>query len=171
MALAAEPTIDRVVGVDVSVRELERTQQRLDHSILVPDALREREVSLIASSLVYADRRLRGFDAVAVLEVIEHIDPASIARTSRTRGLRRRLHPRIVVVTTPNREYNALFPKPRRRRCSATSITVSKWTRAEFERWGDAAAGRHGYAVELGSIGDLHATYGAPTQMAVFRCD
>jgi hypothetical protein len=72
-----------------------------------------------------------------------------------------------LVLTTPNREYNALFP----------SLPAGvwrhrdhrfEWSRAEFEDWCGLVAERHGYAVRFAPIGDLHPTLGPPTQMAVF---
>ena len=78
--LAADPRFTEVVGVDVSLRSLEIARQRLDRQRL-PDSPSER-VTLLHGALTYRDARLEGFDAAAVVEVIEHLDPPRLARSS-----------------------------------------------------------------------------------------
>src|SRR5205823_5718117 len=69
-ALLREHTIDQVVGVDVSWRALEFAARRLKLADMPP---RQRaRVDLRQGALTYRDRRLEGFDAAAVVEVIEH---------------------------------------------------------------------------------------------------
>lgn len=72
-AVLKESWIDRVVGLDVSWRSLEVAARRL-HLHEMPPRQRAR-VDLWQGGLTYRDRRLRDFDAVALVEVIEHIDP------------------------------------------------------------------------------------------------
>jgi hypothetical protein len=75
--------------------------------------------------------------------------------------------PRTVVVTTPNREYNALFetlPSDKMRHPDHRF----EWTRAEFEAWGREVAERHQYRVTFAPIGPVSEEFGAPSQMAVF---
>ena len=57
----------------------------------------------------YRDERWAGFDAAALVEVIEHLDPERLPALERRR-VRRGAPGAVVIVTTPNREYNALFP-------------------------------------------------------------
>ena len=40
-------------------------------------------VKLIHGSLMYRDRRLEGFDAASVIEVVEHLDPPRLAAFER----------------------------------------------------------------------------------------
>jgi hypothetical protein len=40
-------------------------------------------VEFLQGSLVYRDQRLRGFDAIALVEVIEHLDPPRLATMER----------------------------------------------------------------------------------------
>ena len=68
---------DLVVGVDVSVRSLEEAARRLRLDTM-HDAQRQK-ISLIHSALTYRDKRLKGFDAAALVEVIEHLDPPRLA--------------------------------------------------------------------------------------------
>ena len=47
-------------------------------------APRQRErVELLQGSLTYRDRRLQGFDAAAVVEVIEHLEPSRLGSFER----------------------------------------------------------------------------------------
>jgi 3' terminal RNA ribose 2'-O-methyltransferase Hen1 len=164
-ALARDAQFDRIIGTDVSVRELERAKARLEH---LPMATSRRErIALFQSSALYFDQRLNGADAVTLLEVIEHVEPERLVALERiVFGTNK---PRSVVVTTPNREYNHLFPA-----LSHGSMRHPdhrfEWSRSEFAAWADAVAARHGYTVAFEPIGDVDEISGAPTQMAVFRC-
>ena len=72
----------------------------------LPDQLKDR-VKLLHGALTYRDARLEGFDAAAVVEVIEHLDPPRLGAFARVLfGCAR---PGTVVLTTPNREYNVRF--------------------------------------------------------------
>ena len=47
-----------------------------------------------------------------------------------------------------------------------------EWTRAEFTAWAETAAARHGYRVEIGTIGPENPEVGGPTQRGLFqRCN
>lgn len=162
--LIRERGIDRVLGVDPSVRALETASRRLrlDEA---GDRLRER-VQLQLGSLTYGDRRWQGFDAATLVEVIEHIDPPRLGALELS--LFGDARPRLVVVTTPNRDYNVLFEgmEPGALRHGDHRF---EWTRAEFAEWAERVAANHGYEVELGPLGPEDAAHGAPSQMAVFR--
>jgi 3' terminal RNA ribose 2'-O-methyltransferase Hen1 len=155
---------DEVVGVDVSIRALEAAKRRLKIERM-PDAQRER-ITLLQSPLTYRDQRLAGYDAAALVEVIEHLDPPRLAAAEH--NVFGSARPQTVVVTTPNREYNVRweslpagdFRHPDHR---------FEWTRAEFAAWAAAVAGRHGYRVRLLPVGPEDPEVGPPTQMGVFE--
>jgi 3' terminal RNA ribose 2'-O-methyltransferase Hen1 len=154
---------DQVVGVDVSVRALEIAARRLRLDEL-HDAQRER-ITLLHSPLTYRDKRLAGFDAAALVEVIEHFEPQRLAAAEQ--NVFGSARPGTVVVTTPNAEYNVMweslpagdFRHPDHR---------FEWTRAEFASWAEGVAGRYGYTVRFLPVGPEDSDVGAPTQMAVF---
>ena len=162
-ALLKQSWVDRVVGVDVSWRSLEVAGRRLRLDEMPP---RQRaRVDLWQGALTYRDRRLRDFDAAAVIEVIEHIDlPRLPAFEDALFGEAR---PRIAVVTTPNVEYNALFTT-----MPAGALRHRdhrfEWTRHEFTMWCEGVADRNGYSLDISGIGVADEIRGAPTQMAVF---
>ena len=162
-ALLADRQFEEITGLDVSTRTLERAADRLRLEQL-PQKQRER-INLIQGSLTYRDKRLQGFDAAAVVEVVEHLDPPRLDAFARV--LFECARPGTVVLTTPNAEYNVRFEK-----LPAGTLRHRdhrfEWTRGEFQKWSEDTAGRFGYAVRLAPIGPTDPEVGAPTQMAVF---
>jgi 3' terminal RNA ribose 2'-O-methyltransferase Hen1 len=161
--LLADGTFEQIQGMDVSHRSLEAASFRLRLDQL-PERQRKR-IQLIQGSLFYRDRRLEGFDAAALVEVIEHLDRARLIAMERV--VFEFARPRHVIVTTPNREYNALFPTlpPGRMRHGDHRF---EWTRDEFAGWAEATGARFGYNVRLEPVGPVDETQGAPSQMAIF---
>ena len=163
-ALLPVRQFQRIVGVDASVRSLEIAARRLKLARL-PTAEQGR-VELLHGALTYRDRRLQGYDAAAVVEVIEHLPPHRLRAFEQV--LFRFAQPKTVVVTTPNREYNVLFSglEPGRLRHPDHRF---EWTRAEFANWAGRVAEAWRYTVAFHDVGAAHAEHGAPTQMAVFQ--
>jgi 3' terminal RNA ribose 2'-O-methyltransferase Hen1 len=163
-ALLGEPQFTEIVGVDISHRSLELAASRLKLERLAP---RQRErVRLFQTALTYRDERLAGFDAAAVVEVIEHLDRPRLRSFERV--VFEHARPGAVVVTTPNREYNVRFdglPAGNFRHRDHRF----EWTRAELEDWAGEVAGRHGYSVRFLPVGPEDPEVGSPTQMAVFE--
>jgi 3' terminal RNA ribose 2'-O-methyltransferase Hen1 len=161
--LLADRRFEQVQGMDVSHRSLEIAAQRLRLETL---SARQRErIELMQGSLLYRDQRLHGFDAAALVEVIEHLDPARLMALERV--VFEFARPRHIVITTPNREYNVLFPTlpPGQFRHADHRF---EWTRAEFEEWAGRMAARFRYRVRCEPVGPEDVQWGAPTQMAVF---
>ncbi|NOJ91823.1 3' terminal RNA ribose 2'-O-methyltransferase Hen1 [Corallococcus coralloides] len=162
-ALLKDRRFTELVGMDVSHRTLEIAQDRLGIERM-PDLQRQR-VKLLHGSLLYRDQRLAGFDAATVIEVIEHLDMPRLAAFER--ALFEYTRPGLILLTTPNAEYNVRF----------TSLPAGtfrhrdhrfEWTRAEFEAWAASMCERYGYTVRFLPVGENDAEVGAPTQMAVF---
>src|SRR5205807_5748078 len=125
---------------------------------------RER-LQLIQGALTYRDRRLQGYDAAAVVEVIEHLDPPRLAAFERV--LFEFARPGTVVLTTPNVEYNVRFESLPAGRLRHRDHRF-EWTRAQFRSWAEGVAQRFGYAVTFVPVGPEDPALGAPTQMAGF---
>jgi 3' terminal RNA ribose 2'-O-methyltransferase Hen1 len=163
-ALLKDRQFEEIVGLDVSIRSLEAAQKRLKLERL-PDKQAER-LRLLHGSLMYRDQRLAGFDAAAVVEVIEHLDPPRLAAFERV--LFEFARPETVVLTTPNREYNVAwetlpagqFRHPDHR---------FEWDREEFRRWAIGIASRYNYSVRFSPVGPESERLGSPTQMGVFE--
>jgi 3' terminal RNA ribose 2'-O-methyltransferase Hen1 len=160
--LLEERSFGRVTGADVSTRALAQAARRLRLERM-GDRQRER-LTLFQGALTYEDPRFAGYDAAVLMEVIEHVDPPRLAALERVvLGAAR---PGLVVVTTPNVEYNALYE----------GLTGSRhadhrfeWTRAEFAAWAERAAATYGYRVTVDGVGDVDPALGQPTQLAVLR--
>jgi 3' terminal RNA ribose 2'-O-methyltransferase Hen1 len=163
-SLLSETSAEKVVGIDVSYRSLEAGARRLHVDTMTP---RQRDrVELLHGSLTYRDRRLGGFDAAAIIEVIEHIDPFRL--TSFERVVFLHAAPRLVVVTTPNAEYNVRFEGIDSGRLRHHDHRF-EWTRSQFETWAWGVAARYAYDVTFSGVGPNDSSVGSPTQMAVFR--
>ena len=155
-----------IVGVDPSLRSLRRARE-LFYLEDGGQALNER-LQFQLGSLTYADRRLRGFDAATLIEVIEHID------TNRLGSLERSLfgdaRPRVIIVTTPNADYNAKFQN-----LSAGEFRHEdhrfEWSRNEFAAWCQKISKKYAYQVTIEALGPVDEQHGSPSQLASFTID
>lgn len=169
--LLDERRFTHVIGMDVSLRSLERAEKRLD-LVSMPMTKRAR-LSLFQSSLVYRDKRLtelsdlpgKSLDAAVLVEVIEHLDLDRLPFLEE--NVFRFIRPRIVVITTPNVEHNARF-------AALANGTMRhrdhrfEWTREEFRAWGERVASTHRYTTTWQGIGEDDPQLGPPTQMLIF---
>jgi 3' terminal RNA ribose 2'-O-methyltransferase Hen1 len=175
--LAAERQFNQIVGVDVSHRALQIAAERLrpdrrpspvvsgtTHADAAGTS--EPRIRLLHGSLAYRDQRLKGFDAAAIVEVIEHLDPPRLAAFERV--VFEFARPRTVVLTTPNAEYNVRFETLPAGRFRHRDHRF-EWTRAEFQAWARRVAERFGYTVRFLPVGPEDTQVGAPTQMGVFE--
>ncbi|WWC90935.1 uncharacterized protein L201_005873 [Kwoniella dendrophila CBS 6074] len=110
--------------------------------------------------------KLEGFEAIVLLEVVEHLDPDVLNRFGVvTFGTYR---PKLMLVTTPNFDFNAKFPRAeehdfakkgfvdptgRTDRVFRHSDHKLEMTSAEFRAWAEAEAANWGYDVEVSGVG------------------
>ncbi len=161
--LLPDPQFSEILGMDVSARNLSNAEYRLQLDRM-PERQREK-LRLIQGSLLYRDRRLEGYDAATLVEVIEHLEPSRLEVMEQVVfGVAK---PALVILTTPNQEYNRMWP----------SLPAGKfrhpdhhfeWTRAEFQQWAERVAQTFDYTVAFKPIGPVDPEAGSPTQMAVF---
>ncbi len=161
--LLAHNTIERILGADVSDRALAKAQRRLRLDEM-SDRQRGR-IELLQSSATYRDVRLQGFDAMVLMEVIEHIDLERLPAL--VRSVFREARPRTVLVTTPNSEYNVLYPGLDAGAFRHVDHRF-EFTRAQFEQWATSVADAHAYTVRFDRIGPVDDVLGSPTQIALF---
>lgn len=160
--LAKEKQFSEIIGLDVSPVVLDMAERKLER---LPELQRKR-IKLLQGALTYRDKRLSGFDAAALVEVIEHLD------MPRLRALEQAVFefakPKMVIVTTPNADYNVRFE----------SLPAGKmrhrdhrfeWGRGAFQAWAKSVGEKFGYLVEFKGIGDVDNEVGTPTQMAIFK--
>lgn len=150
----------RLLGVDIDTRALAVARERLGLDLFSPD----KRLHVRLGSFEDSDWADGVIDAAVLLETIEHID---LGRLSRVEGaVFGRIRPRIVVVTTPNKDYNPLHGlSAGERRHPGHRF---EWTRVQFKAWSDGVAERHGYDVCYRDIGPPGPAVGSSSQMACF---
>lgn len=150
--------IAAITGVEKDESALERLRARLRNH---PGA---QKVQITVGDITALTPGLPRADAVVLVEVIEHLDPAPLR--SLERALLRDFAPPLAVITTPNAEMNPLLGvKPGRMRHRDHRF---EWDRKRFRSWAENVAARHGYAVKLTDIAGAHPRFGGASQMAVF---
>jgi 3' terminal RNA ribose 2'-O-methyltransferase Hen1 len=162
-ALLKEKQFEEIVGMDVSYRTLEIAQDRLNLDRLPP--MQKNRIKLLHGSLMYRDKRLAGYDAATVVEVVEHLDPPRLAAFERV--LFEFARPTHIILTTPNSEYNVKWetlPAGNFRH----KDHLFEWTRSQFQDWANRIAQTHGFSVRFAPVGPEEDSVGSPTQMAVF---
>lgn len=161
--LLKDKQFEAIVGMDVSYRALEIVQDRL-HFERMPQMQRDR-IKLVHGSLTYRDKRIAGYDAAAVVEVVEHLDPPRLAAFERT--LFEFAKPKTVVLTTPNAEYNVKWETLPAGKFRHKDHRF-EWTREQFQSWAHAIGERFAYGVRFLPVGPEDPLVGAPTQMGIF---
>lgn len=161
--LLAERQFTEIVGMDVSYRTLETATDRLHLDRM--SAMQRERIQLLHGSLMYRDARLTGYDAAAVVEVIEHLDAPRLAAFERV--LFEFARPGLVVITTPNSEYNVKWESLPAGEFRHRDHRF-EWTRAQFNDWSARVSASHGYAVRFAPVGPEDSVVGSPTQMAIF---
>lgn len=158
--LGAHAQFERLLGIDIDERALALARQGLGLPLGVADG----RLQVRQGSFETADEGLAGFDAAALVETIEHIDPRRLARVEM--AVFGRMRPGLVLVTTPNQEYNVLHGlSPGQMRHPGHRF---EWTRARFRQWARGVAARNAYGVGFFDLGPFDAARGSTTQMARF---
>ena len=122
------------------------------------------QVTLLCGSLSTLDISC---DAILLVEVIEHLDPADLAAVGSV--LLGQCAPHRLLVTTPNKEYNLNFMEiPSEQQPDAAGRYILppltayplrnadhkfEWTRAEFREWANRVAADFGYTVTFYGVG------------------
>jgi 3' terminal RNA ribose 2'-O-methyltransferase Hen1 len=161
--LLKDKAFSEVVGVDVSARALQMAARKLRVDRL-PDRVKAR-LTLRQGALTYTDARLAGYDAAVLMEVVEHVDPHRLPALEH--AVFRAAHPRAVVVTTPNVEFNVRYEALEAGRFRHADHRF-EWTRAEFRDWAERVAAAHGYDVRFKPVGEIDPELGPSTQLALF---
>jgi 3' terminal RNA ribose 2'-O-methyltransferase Hen1 len=164
LRLARETGISDLVGMDVSAASLQAAKRRLDRERM-PGLLRDR-IKLLHGALTYVDSRLAGFDAAVLAEVIEHLDPPRLLALQRC--VFEFARPGLVIMSTPNSEYNQLWPRLMAGQFRHRDHRF-EWSRMQFQSWANALAEQYGYSVDFLGIGPAHEKLGTPTQAGVFK--
>ncbi|HVV04568.1 MAG TPA: 3' terminal RNA ribose 2'-O-methyltransferase Hen1 [Puia sp.] len=161
--LFQDKQFEKILGMDVSFRSLGIAKDKLKLERLSPH--QQNRIQLIQGSLTYRDQRIEGFEAAALVEVIEHLDEPRLAALEKV--VFKYAHPGAVIITTPNAEYNKLFEDHEEGKMRHSDHRF-EWTRSEFETWGRRIAEEHNYDVSFKPLGEEAPEAGALSQMAIF---
>ncbi|XP_056234980.1 small RNA 2'-O-methyltransferase [Seriola aureovittata] len=162
--------VELLVGVDINGTTVKKKMHRLvpiSTDYLQPsyDQLR---IELYQGSVTQKDARLRGFDLVTSIELIEHLTLADVKSFSEV--VFGYMTPVAVIVSTPNSEFNPLLPGLVGFRHSDHKF---EWTRAEFRSWALKVCLEFGYEVEFTGVGQAPSGQqegvGFCSQIGVFR--
>lgn len=144
------PEVKFIVGIDFDNYVLDNAKEFLQPFSV--EFVRKREnplelhlfkgdISIFPQNLIDNYLNYGSLDCVSLVEVIEHMYPDCLAKTvDVVFGM---LRPRIVVMTTPNAEFNVIFEK-KNESDSLGSVPTKKfrhydhkfeWTRNEFQQW------------------------------------
>ena len=149
--LLQDQQFTRILGMDVSYRSLQTAQERL-HLEELPTRQQER-IRLKHGSLMYRDETLTGYaDRLKAFEKV----------------LFQYVQPKIIVITTPNREYNIMWPDLPSGQFRHPDHRF-EWSRNEFQEWATKLAAEYGYAVRFKNLGPEDPALGSPSQMGVFE--
>ncbi|XP_064003174.1 small RNA 2'-O-methyltransferase [Pogoniulus pusillus] len=142
--------IEVLVGLDISASTMKEKMHML--SPLPVDYLQPTErsltVTLYHGSVAHKDPCMLGFDLVTCIELIEHLEESELKKFPEVVfGF---MAPSIVVISTPNVEFNTLLP----------GVTLFRhpdhkfeWNRAQFQSWALETARHYDYAVEFTGVG------------------
>ncbi|HAS39512.1 MAG TPA: 3' terminal RNA ribose 2'-O-methyltransferase Hen1 [Microscillaceae bacterium] len=161
--LLKEKQFEKITGMDVSFGELVKAKNKLYWDEMAPK--QKERIQLFQGALTYRDQRLEGYEAAALVEVIEHLDESRLQVLERV--VFEFAQPKTVILTTPNAEYNVLYDTMEAGHMRHTDHRF-EWTREEFETWATQLAERNNYKVTFLPVGPEDAEVGAPSQMGIF---
>lgn len=125
-------------------------------------------IEICEGSVTHNDKKLENTDAVICIELIEHLYPDTL--DDLPYNIFGFIKPKLVVITTPNADFNVLFPNFSGFRHHDHKF---EWTRQQFQDWGENIVLRYpDYVVTFDGIckgpeGTEH--LGSCSQMAVFH--
>jgi 3' terminal RNA ribose 2'-O-methyltransferase Hen1 len=162
--LIKEKEFTAIAGTDVSAAVLSRAADNLKLDRATEEG--KKRVTLFQSSLCYRDKRFKNYDAVSIVEVIEHLDENRLPAFESV--IFADTAPAAIVITTPNFDYNVNYAGLSSNRFRHGDHRF-EWNRAQFRAWSDSAAARNDYSVRYEDIGEKDENQNTPTQMAVFK--
>jgi small RNA 2'-O-methyltransferase len=160
LRLREQPEFEHVLGIDIDPRVIQNARQRLGLDLFSTNL----RLQVRLGSFENTDWVESAVEAAVLLETIEHIEPGRLSRVEQ--ALFGQVQPKLVLVTTPNKEYNVLHGMAAGQKRHPGHRF--EWTRAQFQSWANGVAARHAYGVTFTDIGPLDPHCGSSTQMASF---
>ena len=160
-ALAQEESIERVAGIETDPKQI-KVARALFNTITSREDIK---INLYKKDVTMKNLDiLMDYDVVTVVEVVEHIQDRDWINHIFY------LNPPLLIVTTPNREFNVLYDQ--------NNLNVDglrdpdhkfEFTRNEFITWAKKHGDVHGYSVNPLPVGPADIEHGSSGQMAVFQ--
>jgi small RNA 2'-O-methyltransferase len=160
LRLSRETAFRRLTGIDPSLPALREAERLLGEARQGGARIELRHGSALSNAGAWPPS-----DAAVLVETIEHLPPKELSRLET--ALLAELRPRLVVITTPNRDCNALLGVPEGELRHPDHRF--EWGRAKFEAWARGLALRHGYEAAFEGVGPGDAWRGRATQIAILR--
>ena len=173
-ALTHCPSVEELCGVDLDGPLVLRSQRAVEplpfqhlHRRFSPLTVRG-----LCGSIAEPCREFVDYDLITMVEIIEHLYDETLAQVPP--AVFGSLRPRAAIVTTPNADFNVLFPDMGAENGRKFRHWDHKfeWSRKEFETWSNGVALTYGYSVKFSGIGPgLEGTQhlGCCSQMALFE--
>ncbi|MBT2730255.1 3' terminal RNA ribose 2'-O-methyltransferase Hen1 [Bacillus sp. ISL-75] len=153
--------VQEIISVEPSNKARLKALERFDYAKAKRGFV---EPKSLAGSLFYYDERLSNKDVMVLCEVIEHIDEYRLTRVFET--IFKDYRPEVLIVTTPNQEYNVVYDMNEEMRHHDHRF---EWTRAQLHQKVEDLTKIYPYQVSYKGIGEENQLYGHPTQMVIFR--
>jgi len=118
----------------------------------------------VIGSLFYFDEQLQDQDVMILCEVIEHVEEYRLSGIMEM--LLHDYRPKSLIVTTPNRDYNAVYEMEQE--SMRHHDHRFEWSRAELAERCKAWTRHSGYTYDIRGIGEEAAGFGQPTQLVIF---
>ncbi|KAK0089911.1 hypothetical protein PV325_004663 [Microctonus aethiopoides] len=164
------PGIEEIICVDIDTEVLEKNKKRIEP--LTADYLHVKDhplnVYIYEGSVTHPDKHLENADAIIGIELIEHLYSDTL--NDLPQNIFRYIKPKLAIFTTPNVEFNVLFPNLNGFRHDDHKF---EWTRNEFTHWASEIINKYpDYKVRFKGIcrGPKGTEkYGCCSQMAIFH--
>lgn len=162
--------LDSIICIDIDEEKLKLHGEKANPAFngIVEYMKKPLKVDIYHGDIGQIDSCIKNSDAIICIEVIEHLFPNELDNLPYTIfGFAK---PKLVVITTPNVEFNIVFSKKNKMRHEDHKF---EWTRVQFRDWASNIIQRYpDYAVEFQDIvvpPKGYESIGPLTQMAVFH--
>ncbi|EFN74217.1 UPF0486 protein C1orf59-like protein [Camponotus floridanus] len=162
--------VEEILCVDIDREILEYNKERAEPYLMEYVCCRQTPlvIELCEGSVTHNDQKLKQADAVICIELIEHLYPETLMDLPS--NIFEYIMPKVAIVTTPNADFNVLFPNFSGYRHPDHKF---EWTRKQFQEWAQDIVARYpSYVVTFHEICKGPAgteDLGGCSQMAVFH--
>ena len=142
--LFKDVNFERILGVDVSNYMIEKAKFRID-LCNIPSENKER-INIIQSSIFYRDKRLRGYEAATVINVIEYFDLPRLKLFEQVLfGL---IQPQHVIIVISSVEFIVKKDSISNNKFNNVK-NVFEWTKEKYKLWYSCVAEQYDYTFRL----------------------